>query len=162
MRFQITPRKTRKLCALKIWRYTVYIQYFISFFNLFVLSGGVDYGYFPTSEFLAVTLILADETEVLYPILIRDDDIIENVESFNAVYVTYSHLTLYNLIMCMVRNFISLQISDDTGTIILGAIHEAIIYIEDNDSKTYVYVVYWYTIGVRVQFKLCPHPLKDI
>ena len=57
---------------------------------------------------------------------------------------------------------ISLQISDDTGTIILGAIHEAIIYIEDNDSKTYVYVVYWYTIGVRVQFKLCPHPLKDI
>ena len=63
----------------------------------------MDYGYFPTSEFLAVTLILADETEVLYPILIRDDDIIENVESFNAVYVTYSHLTLYNLMMCMVR-----------------------------------------------------------
>ena len=63
----------------------------------------MDYGYFPTSEFLAVTLILADETEVLYPILIRDDDIIENVESFNAVYVTYSHLTLYNIIMCMVR-----------------------------------------------------------
>ena len=124
----------------------------------------MDYGYFPTSEFLAVTLILADETEVLYPILIRDDDIIENVESFNAVYVTYSHLTLYNniIMMCMVRNFISLQISDDTGTIILGDIHEAIIYIEDNDSKTYVYVVYWYTIGVRVQFKLCPHPLKDI
>ena len=63
----------------------------------------MDYGYFPTSEFLAVTLILADETKVLYPILIRDDDIIENVESFNAVYVTYSHLTLYNLMMCMVR-----------------------------------------------------------
>ena len=64
----------------------------------------MDYGYFPTSEFLAVTLILADETEVLYPILIRDDDIIENVESFNAVYVTYSHLTLYNIMMCMVRH----------------------------------------------------------
>ena len=49
----------------------------------------MDYGYFPTPEFLALTLILADETEVLYPLLIRDDDIIENVESFMAVYVTY-------------------------------------------------------------------------
>ena len=63
----------------------IYIVLFISSLNV---SGGMDYGYFPTSEFLALTLILADETEVLYPLLIRDDDIIENIESLNAVYVT--------------------------------------------------------------------------
>ena len=63
--------------------------------------GGTDYGFFPTSEFLALTLILADETGVFYPIPIIDDDIIENVESISAQYVMYtlSGLTsMYNIV----------------------------------------------------------------
>lgn len=52
-----------------------------------VCVGGSDYGFFPTPEFLALTLILANETRVYYHILITDDNIVENVESFSAKYV---------------------------------------------------------------------------
>jgi hypothetical protein len=77
-------------------------------------TGGSDYGVFPISEFLALSLILANETRVLYPVPITDDDIIENVESFNAY----------------------LQIKGETGAIVLGNITTARIYIEDNDKLT--------------------------
>lgn len=50
--------------------------------------GGLDYGVFPTPVFPAVTVILANETKVHYPVPIRDDDIVENVEVFSARSVT--------------------------------------------------------------------------
>ena len=54
--------------------------------NVLFVAGGSDYGFFPTSEFLALTVILANETNVTYALPIFDDDIIENVESFGARY----------------------------------------------------------------------------
>ena len=76
-------------------------MYMYMYEHVMCTVGGTDYGFFPTSEFLALTLILADETGVFYPIPIIDDDIIENVESISAQYVMYtlSDLTsLYNIV----------------------------------------------------------------
>ena len=50
-------------------------------------AGGIDYGFFPTSVFPALTLILASETSVRYPIPIKNDDIIEKTENFSVTCV---------------------------------------------------------------------------
>ena len=50
--------------------------------------GGFDYGVFPTPVFPAVTVILANETKVHYPVPIKNDDIVEKLEVFSARLVT--------------------------------------------------------------------------
>ena len=99
-------------------------------------AGGVDYGFFPTSFFPALTLILASETSVDFPIPIINDDIIERTENFNITYVfmcttaqqssnSHTHTHTYRV-----------EITDDNdGTIIVGDIGSAVIFIEDDDSK---------------------------
>ena len=60
---------------------------YISILFMICYAGGVDYGFFPTSFFPALTLILASETSVDFPIPIINDDIIERTENFNVTYV---------------------------------------------------------------------------
>lgn len=48
------------------------------------ITGGVDYGPFPSSEIQLITIAIANTSETEFGINIREDSLVENPEAFHA------------------------------------------------------------------------------
>lgn len=77
--------------------------------------GGVDYGFFPATELNFTTIILASESEVPFGVFIRDDSIVERLESFT----------------------VSLYVPEQPtgGNVFLEGVDTVEVFVVDNDSE---------------------------
>ena len=76
---------------------------------LLLLSGGIDYGPFPSSTIQLIAILPANSPETVFGMIIHEDEVVENSESFS----------------------VSMRLLTEQS----GATSETVVVIQDNDCK---------------------------
>ncbi len=120
------------------------------------ISGGVDYGPFPTNEISLLTVVPAQSSVVEFGMNIREDSIVEAAETFNVT------------LQLFLGGFDPFQGGNGEGEL-SDVLSEAVVTIQDNDCmcsgfllRLNISSVHWkFMACVYSQFKFTPMALTN-